>query len=436
MSKEYRFSLDKTSKKHYCPNCTKKKFVRYVDAETRSYLPRQYGRCDSETNCSYHINPYTDGYARKIDEEHSVQSINDFKPRRKALRPRQQPAAPICFIPQKVLNKTLRSSRYEKNVFVQNLLHRVPFPIAKEDIERVVSQYYLGTVIQGYRAGAVTFPFIDIANNIRAIQVKQFDKKNHTAGTDLLHSIIRNYHLQSGAAQPDWLKAYCNNEKKVSCLFGEHLLNQHQLNPVALVEAPKTAVYGTLYLGFPNNPTNLLWLAVYNLSSLNFEKCKALKGRDVYLFPDLSKDGKAYDLWKSRAKEFNEQLPGTRFIVSDFFEKNAEEKMRHKGFDLADFLIELDWRKFRQDQTELPTLTREGSIFSESENSEKSAASKNNFILHDEASSKKNEEQGTEGEYLTVGTVFNFLKARHKSMPGNVQINVPDWQVTLRSTIT
>lgn len=39
-------------------------------------------------------------------------------------------------------------------------------------------------------AGAVTFPFIDEANNIRAIQVKLFDENNHTISTTFLHSVI------------------------------------------------------------------------------------------------------------------------------------------------------------------------------------------------------------------------------------------------------
>ena len=98
---------------------------------------------------------------------------------------------------------------------------------------------------------------------------------------------------------------------------------QSSPNPVAFVEAPKTAIYGTLYFGFPEQPKNLLWLAVYNLSSLSLEKCKALQGRDVYLFPDLSKDGKAFELWSNRAKRFSELIPGTQFEVSELLETQA-----------------------------------------------------------------------------------------------------------------
>ena len=139
-----------------------------------------------------------------------------------------------------------------------------------------------------------------------------------------------------------------NNESFVSCLFGEQLLKEHPHNPVALVEAPKTAIIGTLYFGFPQVTQNLLWLAVYNLSSLTLKKVKVLSGRRIFLFPDLSENGKAFELWEKKAQEFSLKMPSTSFQISDFLESNASEDHRLKGQDLADFLIQLDWRNFRK----------------------------------------------------------------------------------------
>jgi hypothetical protein len=214
--------------------------------------------------------------------------------------------------------------------------------------------YYLGTIAKGEMKGAVSFPFIDRFGNVRAVQVKQFDETNHTVSTDWLHSII----ARDACTKPAWLEAYQRQDLKVSCLFGEHLLTMYPNNPIALVEAPKTAVYGALYFGLPESQTDWIWLAVYNLTSLNLEKCRVLEGRKVFLFPDLSKDGKAFSLWSSKALEMEAELKGTRFFVSDLLEREATEAERLAGLDLADYLIQQDWRKFRNQTSEENEIER------------------------------------------------------------------------------
>ena len=72
-----------------------------------------------------------------------------------------------------------------------------------------------------------------------------------------------------------------------------------------------------------------------------------MKGRNVILFPDLSKNGHAYKLWKERAAQIQSKLAGTTFIVSDYLEKRATDQEREKGHDLADYLIQKDWYQFR-----------------------------------------------------------------------------------------
>ena len=349
MNTEHRYTLEKGSKKHACPDCAKKCFVRYIDTETSDYLPEQYGRCDRESKCSYHLNPYKDGYTKMIQGQEQGKQTG-WKPQR--LKRKKKPKQKMAFIPVEVFNHTCAG--YEKNVFIQNLLTRVAFPFQVQDVEKVISLYHLGTIQNGYRTGANTFPFIDIDNNVRAVQVKQFNEANHTISTDFLHSIIKKHHTRKNKALPEWLEAYDKNETKVSCLFGEHLLNKYPYRPVALVEAPKTAVYSVLYYGFPEQIGSLLWLAVYNLSSLNLNKCKALKGRNVYLFPDLSKDGKAFELWSNKAKQIQMHLQGTYFQVSDLLEQLAPEQDKEQGRDIADYLIKQDWQQFRTQKTSDP----------------------------------------------------------------------------------
>lgn len=392
----HRYHFDKSSKKFRCPACQKKTFVLYVDPVTGNYLPEQYGKCDRESNCSFFQLPPPetkclfvpfDSITEKSEKayqikqgsityylpmatvfeiqpagayvaEYFVQSAANaptflqsdckyFTAEGKAtavqVTPNKLEKPEQVFIPTAVFEHTLQPERYELNVFIQNLLSRVPYPVEASDLEKVISLYYLGTIAKGERIGGVTFPFIDACGNVRAVQVKQFNEANHTVSTDFLHSII----ARNATTKPSWLEAYQRQKNKVSCLFGEHLLRRHPNNPVALVEAPKTAIYGALYFGLPESQTDWIWLAVYNLTSFNLEKCRVLKGRSVFLFPDLSKDGKAFSLWSSRALEMEAKLKGMRFIVSDLLEIEATEAERLAGLDLADYLIQQDWRKFR-----------------------------------------------------------------------------------------
>jgi hypothetical protein len=346
---KHRYSLEKGSKKHHCPECNKRTFVLYIDTVTGDYLPEQFGRCDRESKCSYHLNPYLNGYAKAIQEqERGKRSEFQYNRKPQLIKLKPQPTAKPLFFDFETFKQTLQPDRYEKNTFIQNLFYRVQFPFEVDEVTKLIQLYRLGTIASGYRAGANTFPFIDIKGNVRAIQVKQFNEQNHTTGTDFLHSIIEKHHTRNKKPLPKWLEAYTKQDKRITCLFGEQLLSKYQSNPIALVEAPKTAVYGALYFGLPETPQSLIWLAVYNKSSFSFDKLKVLQGRIVYVFPDLSKDGSTFKEWEAKAKEYESRLPGTRFIFSDYLEQYSTPKQKEQGADIADILITKDWRLFRK----------------------------------------------------------------------------------------
>lgn len=188
--------------------------------------------------------------------------------------------------------------------------------------------------------------------------------------------IEKNYTKQKNPL-PEWLDSYMKQDLKVSCLFGEHLLKKYPFNPIALVEAPKTAIYGTLYFGLPESHEDLIWLAVYNKSSFSIDKLKVLQGRKVVLFPDLSKDGSTFKEWQNKALEYESRLQGTRFVFSDLLEQLAPPQDKEQGKDIADYLIQLDWRKFRKQKVqELPQPEIKKSVASVV-----SVAPKTNIIL-------------------------------------------------------
>lgn len=345
MSSDYKFILDRFSRKFPCPTCDKRTWVRYVECQTGDFIPIKYGRCDREIKCGYFQPPDKEAYNNLTCDKFQISlgSRQNQKPSKKVYIKRNN-------IPFDVMKQTLHSDSYMQNSFIEYLRNHCEFPFKQSELEKVIGLYYLGTISTGLMSGAATFPFIDRNHNIQAIQIKKFDSNNHTVMTNFIHNILIHNYSVSSIPIPEWLDTYLKNPKFVSCLFGEHLLDRFPNNPLAIVEAPKTAIYGTLYFGFPENPCNLLWLSCYNVSGLTTERCAPLKGRKVYLFPDLSGDGKVFNLWTKKAKELSERIQGANFVVSDYLERNSSPEDKNSGLDIADFLIKMDWKRFRPSQ--------------------------------------------------------------------------------------
>jgi len=288
----YPYELQKCSKKHRCPSCGQKTFVLYRYTKTGENLPAHLGKCDRELNCGY--------WEKPVPKQPQLYNFN--RQIVKKVKPAQR-----VFLPTEVLQETLKAEEYKNNTFVQYFIKAAPYPLPLERVQRAVELYYIGTTADGF----TTFPYIDFNNRVQAVQAVQFDDTNHRKKATFLHSLLEFKLKQQGKELPQWLKDYTANESKVGCLFGEHLLARFPINKVAIVEAPKTAITCSLYFGTPENTDNLLWLAAYNLSGLTEERCKALTGKTVLLFPDLSTEGKAYKLWKNKAAQLSKQLGAT-----------------------------------------------------------------------------------------------------------------------------
>jgi hypothetical protein len=293
-SGSFRHSLDKTSKKFHCPACNKRRFVRYIDTDTGEYLSDEFGRCDREASCGYWLRPEVPASER--------QPIQQRPPQKK------------IFIPLEIFKASRRG--YEANSFVTFLLTLFD----ETTVTDLIKRYAIGT--SKYFEGACVFWFLDQFGNVVAGQIKPFDRAGHTvkdeegeAMTTWVHSVLKSQ---------DWAKEYNQQEKKITCLFGEHLLRANPGKPIALVESPKTAIIATSY--FPK----YLWMATGSLSYLTADRVKVLKGRQVILFPDLN----AHSRWQEKGNEFG-------FTTSDILEKNASDEQRAKGLDLADFLVNI-----------------------------------------------------------------------------------------------
>jgi len=284
--KQYKYSLDKSSKKFLCPNCNKRTFVKYVDNETNSYLNDVLGRCDRETNCSYHVRPSG--------------TITHVKP--VYLPPKQTSYHDYDLVTQSGRN-------YKQNNLIQFL--KMLFP--DEVVKKAILDYLIGT--SKHWSGATIF-----------WQMDNFEKVRH-GKIMLFNSETGKRHKNNDG------KAYITSVRSVlkltdfnlnQCLFGLHLINTTDKKTVALVESEKTAVIMSMF------KPEYIWLATGSKTGFKEEYLKPIKDFKIIAFPDKSE----YLDWLNKATELN--AFGFKIIINDYLENSDFPD----GTDLADVYIE------------------------------------------------------------------------------------------------
>lgn len=317
---DYRYTLDRSPRKHICPNCGKKRFVRYVDAATNIYLPEPYGRCDREQKCAYHLNPYHDSYAT---DNAGTGTGRQWTP---------PPPEPVTYMS---FDNDVRSNlkAYGRNNFVRYLVELCGQSVADDLCRR----YHIGTSKNWNNAGATIFWYVDAQARVIGGKVMLYDAVGHRVKEPFDH-ITWVHTLKK-------LKGFTLGK----CLFGEHLLSRFPQMPVMLFESEKTALIAAAY--YPD----WLCLAVGGKGNPSPERCAALAGRVVRLMPDLG----AFNDWNEKAEVLRRRIMAT-WEVSDFLEQHAPAG--HKGYDLADYLIKYklsEWLTIPDDALEPkpPTAT-------------------------------------------------------------------------------
>ncbi|GAB3995152.1 hypothetical protein GCM10028807_34570 [Spirosoma daeguense] len=243
----------------------------------------------------------------------------------------EKPPRPIYCIPDSLFNQSL--GHYDQNQFAKLLSQQFGQNKALE----LLKLFQVGTSARW--PGACVFWYIDEQGRKRGGQIKLFGSDWHTAKyidhegrkrskTSWVHSALTYRLEKAGTPLPDWLVEYNKNGECSSCLFGLSQLLTAPLNtPIAIVEAPKTAIICTYYL------PDFIWLAVGALSYLNADRLAPIRGRKIMLFPDLN----GFVDWSYRAKQL--QANGFDIEVSDYLEQVTSEEQKQKGLDLADFLL-------------------------------------------------------------------------------------------------
>ncbi len=328
--REHRYILEpyKGMKTRYrCPSCDRsdKTFSLYIDTETGKHIAPSVGRCNRESNCGYHYTPkqyFKDSEGFNTVKEGLIDKYAHGRARAKCSAVTPQPK-PISFIDTEVFKASLKS--HNENNFVKFL-----FGLFGADItSQLVSRYFIAT--SKHWDGATVFWQIDTQGKVRT-------------GKIMLYSPNTGKRIKEPFNHIDWVHTALKlpEFELRQCSFGEHLLKDNA-NPVAIVESEKTALIASVYL------PQFIWLAVGSLTNLNAEKCKALQGRSVTLFPDLN----GFEKWSVKAKEYS-------FTISDLLECKASEDERKQGLDLADYLIKFDYRQFISPQPEpLPQPIKE-----------------------------------------------------------------------------
>lgn len=304
--------------RYHCPHCNsrEKTFARYIDSDTGEHIADHVGRCNRESNCGYHYTP------KQYFQDNGI----SFENKQTYRRPTPAKPKPTSYIPYNTFKSSLEG--YSNNQFVAFLRGLFGEGITTQ----LIKKYFIGT--SKHWDGAAVFWQIDLQGNVRAGKVMLY---NSDTGKRIKEPYKHITWAHTALKIPDY------NLKQ--CLYGEHLLTDKS-KTCAIVESEKTAIIASVYL------PQFIWLACGSLSNLTPEKCNALRGRDVILFPDLN----GFDKWTMKAKELSDMMNVT---VSDLLERKATEAQRKQGLDLADVLIRLDHKQQTTTPPNIETLYRE-----------------------------------------------------------------------------
>jgi len=353
MSKVYKYSLDTSPKKFICPNCHKKRFVKFVDKTTGDYIGDNYGRCDRENNCGYFNSP-PKGKTAYLINFISIQDITA-----KAVKTTNENGE-IDFIPKSIiLNKEnnglwlpewfLKKERFnyigcQSKVYegddvaiIHSITKAKPQPsyfdlevldnAVDDDIRdnftqflydnfetnkviKALSNYFITGTNKKWSKSTI-FWQIDEKEKIRGAKVMKYDKHtgkrikepyNHIGW---LHSIlkIKDFNLEQ-------------------CLFGLHqITSEPDKYTIAIVESEKTAVIMSILM------PEYVWMATGGKGNLNLERLQPLKNKDVILYPDKG----CYTDWNNIATNAN----GFMIKTSDILERADIPE----GDDLVDLYL-------------------------------------------------------------------------------------------------
>lgn len=264
---QYKYGLDPSSKKYKCPQCGEKKFVVYIDNETKAPVDEyRFGRCDREANCGYHSHPTE-------DPELAAKKAESFIP---VPAPEVVQKFPDESVYGHIINKTktcispLHAFCNKKLLIPNEHLLRWGIYSDKEDLTVYIYRNFNGIIV-----------------NLKWFRYKEDGHRDKDYDSFSLKNPKPPHTPQKS---PDW-KNFSGEREQIEkyqmCLYGEHLLPRDLDNvPVCVVESEKTAALASFFY------KQFHWVACGSNNGLTDgkdgkpDKIAHLKGRTVYWLCD------------------------------------------------------------------------------------------------------------------------------------------------------
>jgi len=282
--KNYKYELQKGSKRYICPKCGKKTFKVFVYTGTNIVVDSEkFGRCNRENNC---------GYFRYPDRD--IKYDYNYMP------PAPQPSKQPDFVPDEIVESTFH--RFKENIFFVYLVKL----FGMNEAYRLQELYNIGTA----KNGGTIFWQQDNEGNFRTGKVMYYNKDGHR--------------------KKDRTSWYIHNKVKDNFVlqqvfFGEHLVTEDK--PIALCESEKTAIMMSVFR------PEFTWIASGGSEMLNDYRLDRLPRLDM-VYPDNGQ----FKKWQEKTKIFS----GRQIDTS--VDKAVKEGRLKAGDDILD--LELLERKF------------------------------------------------------------------------------------------
>lgn len=304
MTQQHQYQLAKRGK-WICPECGRKTFVCYVDANGK-VLDEGVGKCDRADKCAYHYPP------RQYFADNNLMGVGVPRPRQSRPIFKPQPR-PTYIDNDKVFKPSVIATMSHRN----NLVDYLKTVFDADTVGKMVQDYFVGTS-KHFGGGATVFWQIDRYGKIHRGKVMQYDPTNGKRVKEPFQMFTTVHKLMN-----------LGDNLPPQCLFGEHLLPDNPDMTVAIVESEKTAIIASGVV------KDCIFLACGGCGNLTIAMCEALRGRNVVLFPDNGKHAE----WSEKGRKLR-HLFKTLSIV-DIMER-PEILQRWKlngGDDIGDLIL-------------------------------------------------------------------------------------------------